>query len=421
MYNRKILGQILKALNSKEVIFLLGSRQVGKTTLTKLIAKHSGFKNIFFFDLEDKEYRELFNDISIKTLEYILKLEGIDLNKKSLLIFDEIQLLKDPSNMLKLLHDHFKNLKIIATGSSSLQIKSKFSDSLAGRKKVFIIDPLDFDEFLLFKSEDKLLKLRELFFHEKDKQSLKPLIEAKSKAFLELFNEYTVFGGYPEVVLKDAKKDKVEKLDSIVSSYIKKDIKDLVHIENIEGFNNLIRYLAINIGSLINISTISNTVSLSIPTVKKYIAILKETFIIDELKPFFRNKNKEISKNGKIYFKDLGVRNLEIKNFNSLNFRTDSGEMYENYVFNRLNDYDLLSSLFLYRTQSKTEIDFIKIKENFATLYEVKSSTYKKIPKAMIEFEKKYKDEFNGIKKVIVNRDYLEISGDILFIPAFLL
>ena len=112
MYNRKILGQILKALNSKEVIFLLGSRQVGKTTLTKLIAKHSGFKNIFFFDLEDKEYRELFNDISIKTLEYILKLEGIDLNKKSLLIFDEIQLLKDPSNMLKLLHDHFKNLKI---------------------------------------------------------------------------------------------------------------------------------------------------------------------------------------------------------------------------------------------------------------------------------------------------------------------
>lgn len=422
MYDRKILSEILNGLNSREILFLLGTRQVGKTTLTKLIAKNSGFKNIFFFDLEDKEYRELFDDISVKRLENIFLLEGIDTKEKNLIIFDEIQLLKDPSNMLKLLHDYFENIKVIATGSSSLQIKSKFSDSLAGRKRVYIVNPLDFDEFLLFKGEDQLLRLRDLFFKEDDKLSLKYLINAKSKRFLEAFNEYLIFGGYPEVVLLSSKRDKIKKIDSIASSYIQKDIRDLINIENIEGYNNLIKYLSINIGSLINISNISNSISLSIPTVKRYINILKETFIIDELKPFFKNKNKEISKNGKIYFKDLGVRNLQIKNFNDLSIRTDSGELYENYVFNRLNDNsDLLSSLFLYRTQSKTEIDFIKVKESFATLYEVKSATYKKIPKALVEFEKRYKEDFSGIKKIVVNRDFFDIRGDILYIPIFLL
>ena len=421
MYNRKILSNILKSLDSKEIVFLLGSRQVGKTTLTKLIAKNSNFKNIFFFDLEDKEYRKLFNDISVKTLKYILELEGINLNKKNLIIFDEIQLLDDPSNLLKLLHDHFSNLKIIATGSSSLQIKTKFSDSLSGRKKVFIINPLDFDEFLLFKGEDKLLRLRKLFFNEKDKLLLKPIIEANKKYFLSLFDEYITYGGYPEVVLKNSKEEKIEKLDSIVTSYIKKDIKDLIKIENIDGFNNLLQYLSINTSSLINISTIANTISLSMPTIKKYISILKETFIIDELKPFYKNKNKEISKNGKIFFKDIGVRNLQIKNFNQPFLRTDIGDIYENYVFNSLNDYNILTSLYLYRTQSKTEIDFIKINQNNATLYEVKSYTFKKIPKAMIEFEKKYLLEFKKIDKIVINKDYFDIKDNVLFLPIFLI
>ena len=421
MFDRKVASDILKTIDSREIIFLLGTRQVGKTTLSKMVAKQSKFKHIFFFDLEDKEYRELFDSISVRSLKHIFKLEGINIKERNLIVFDEIQLLRDPSNMLKLLHDHFENLKIIATGSSSLQIKAKFTDSLAGRKRVFVINPLDFDEFLLFKGEDRLLRLRKMFNSEKDKLSLKPLIRANRQRFLELLNEYIIFGGYPEIALIDSKKEKIEKLDSIASSYIQKDIRDLINIENIEGYNNLIRYLSINTGSLINISTISSTISLSTPTVKKYINILKETFIIDELKPFFTNKNKEISKNGKIYFKDTGIRNLQLKNFNNLFIRTDTGELYENYLFNRLDNQELDTSLFLYRTQSKTEIDFITIKEEIASLYEVKSSSFSKIPKAILEFEKKYKNKFKKIQKFVINRDILEIKDDILFLPLFLL
>jgi len=421
MIVRKFLSKIVNELHSREVVFLLGTRQVGKTTLSKLIAKESNFDNIYFFDFEDKEYRELFNDVSIKKLEQIFKIEAIDITQRTLIIFDEIQLLNDPSNMLKLIYDHFKTLKIIATGSSSFQIKAKFSDSLAGRKKIYKIEPLDFDEFLLFKKEEKLLRLRKMFKEEHDKLSLTSILESQSKRFLELFEEYLVYGGYPEVVLIDSREAKIEKLDSIASSYIQKDIKDLANIENIDGYNKLIQYLSINIGNMINLSSISTAIGLSLPTVKKYINLLQETFIIDELKPFFRNKNKEISKNGKIFFKDIGVRNLQIKNFNTLSYRTDVGELYENYVFNQLDSQDILSSLYMYRTQSKTEIDFVRIKESIASLYEVKSGSNHKIPKAIIEFEKRYSDEFLKIDKFVINRDILDFKQGVLFVPAFLL
>jgi predicted AAA+ superfamily ATPase len=421
MINRKILSKILNEFNSHEIIFLLGTRQVGKTTLSKLIAEKSNMENLYFIDFEDKEYRELFNDVSIKKLEQIFQLEAIDINKKSLIVFDEIQLLNDPSNLLKLIHDHFKNLKIIATGSSSLEIKTKFSDSLAGRKRVYKIEPLDFDEFLLFKEEEKLLRLREMFQKQEDKLSLIPLVKSQTKRFLELLEEYLIYGGYPEVVLLTSREDKIKKLDSIASSYIQKDIKDLANIENIDGYNKLIQYLSINIGNMINLSTISTTVGLSLPTVKKYINLLQETFIISELKPFFRNKNKEISKNGKIFFTDIGVRNLQIKNFNSLSYRVDVGTLYENYVFNQLNSEEILSNLYLYRTHSKTEIDFIKVDDSDISLYEVKSGANHKIPKAIVEFEKRYSLEFNQMNKYVINREILDFHKEVWFIPAFLL
>ena len=421
MIARKILSKILNEIDSSEIVFLLGTRQVGKTTLSKLIAQESNFDNVYFFDFEDKEYRELFNTVSVKKLEQIFKLEAIDIEQKNLIIFDEIQLLDDPSNMLKLIYDHFKTLKIIAIGSSSLQIKAKFSDSLAGRKRVYKIEPLDFDEFLLFKKEEKLLRLRKMFVEEKDKLSMVPIVKSQTTRFLELFEEYLIYGGYPEVVLLESREDKISKLDSIASSYIQKDIKDLANIENIDGYNKLIQYLSINIGNMINLSSISTAIALSLPTVKKYINLLQDTFIVDELKPFFRNKNREISKNGKIFFKDIGVRNLQIKNFNTLSYRTDVGELYENYVFNRLDSQDILSSLYMYRTQSKTEIDFIRVKESVASLYEVKSGSNHKIPKAIVEFEKRYSDEFLKIDKFVVNRDILDLKQGILFVPAFLL
>ena len=426
MYPRDLTQEIIKKIHSREIIFLLGTRQTGKTTLTKLIAEASGFEkeHIFFFDFEDKEYRALFNleSAGVSTLKSVLQIEGINTDENNLLILDEIQLLDDPSNLLKLFYDYFPKLKVIATGSSSLKIKHKFSDSLAGRKSVYHVEPLNFDEYLLFKGEDKLLKIRKLFINEDKKDSLKKIIESQQQKFIRSFEEYLIYGGYPEVTLLNTKKEKVEKLYSIADSYIKKDIRDIAKIENIEAYNKLLKYLSVITGNLLNISSTATTIGISSATVLKYLNLLKETFIIDELLPFFLNKTKEISKNKKVYFKDNGVRNLQIKNFNGLDLRTDAGVLYENYVFNTLTStHDILVNNYFYRTQSKTEIDFISEKEGDILLLEVKSGKFNKKPKALFEFDKKYRDKFLNIRKIVVNQSYYDFSGDTVFMPAYLL
>jgi len=427
LHRREISSTIVEELKrSHEIIVFFGTRQTGKTSLTKLISKELGYNknNIFYYDFEDKTHRNLFNinEGGSETIKNILKIEGIDTNKKNLIIFDEIQLLDDPSNLLKLLHDHFQNQKIIATGSSSLQLKHKFTDSLAGRKKTFKIEPLNFNEFLLFKGYDKLLKIRNIIKEEGYSNNLKHIIEANKTDFINLFEEYITYGGYPEVVLTNSKINKIKKLETISNAYIQKDIREFANIENIDAYNNLIKYIAVNSGNLINISSVSNTLGTAKETVNKYINILKETFLIDKLKPFYTNKTKEISKNYKLYFKDNGTRNLQLLNFNVPENRPDKGILYEQYVFNTLeNNKNILTENYFYRTQLKTEIDIISKTEDKITIIEVKSSFFNKNIRAFKAFEDKYKNTLNITEKIIVNKSYFDISKRISYIPAFLL
>lgn len=424
IHSREITSKILSNLASHEIVLLIGTRQTGKTTLTKLIAENSGLakENIFYYDLEDKMYREMFNieNIGAEILKNILKMEGFLLTEKNLLIFDEIQLLNDPSNVLKLLHDHFPTIKIIATGSSSLQIKHKFTDSLAGRKQTFIIDPLNFDEFLVFKGQEKLKNIRAIF-NEEGFSATEQFISARHTQFQNLFEEYITFGGYPEVVLTDGKNEKIEKLASISNAYIQKDIRDFAKIENISAYNNVLKYLAINSGNLTNIATIANTIGIAKSTTEKYISLLQETFIIDKLPPFFSNKTKEIIKNAKIYFKDNGIRNLQLMNFQNPELRTDKGILYENYVFNSLeNNKNILSQNYFYRTQTQTEIDFISRTESQLTLIEVKASDFYNQVKSFSGFEETYSRNFQIIKKIIINKSNLTRVKNTDFIPAYL-
>ncbi len=426
IFDRDIAKSIWREFSGREIVFLLGTRQTGKTTIAKILQSKWKGENSLYIDLEDRSYRNNFNAPSIDALKNVLLIEGIDIKKPGLLILDEVQLLDDPSNTLKLLHDHFINLKVVATGSSSLEIKQKFSDSLSGRKKVYLIQPLNFDEFLLFKGEEKLRRLRELFKKE-DEKGRQKLSDAGTVGNYEaslsaLFDEYLIYGSYPEVVLLKNKKDKIEKIGSIVTSYIQKDIRDIARIDNIDGYNNLLKYLAINTGSEFNSANSAKTLSLQRNTIQRYISLLTETFVIKELKPFFINKNKEISKSVKIYYKDTGVRNFQIKNFNNMEFREDAGKLYENYIFNVMgNTADILTSNYFYRTTSQTEIDFIQDKEDGLSLIEVKSGIYKNIPRAVIEFELKYKKILKIKNKLIINKSYFNYTKEVKFIPVFLI
>ena len=426
IFERDIANSIWDEFSGHEIVFLLGARQTGKTTIAKILQGKWKNENSLYIDLEDRSYRNSFNASSIDTLKNVLLIEGINVKKPGLLILDEVQLLNDPSNTLKLLHDHFINLKVVATGSSSLEIKQKFSDSLAGRKKVYLIQPLNFDEFLLFKGEETLRRLRELFKKE-DEKGRQKLADTGTVSHYEgnlsmLFDEYLIYGSYPEVVLLKNKKDKIEKIGSIVTSYIQKDIRDIARIDNIEGYNNLLKYLAINTGSEFNSANSAKTLSLQRNTIQRYVSLLTETFVIKELKPFFINKNKEISKSVKIYYKDTGIRNFQIKNFNNTEFREDTGKLHENYIFNVMdNAADILTSNYFYRTTSQTEIDFIQDKEDGLSLIEVKSGIFKNIPKAVTEFELKYKKTLKIKNKLIVNKSYFNYTKEVKFIPIFLI
>jgi len=424
MKYRELTDIILENFSSHEIVFLLGTRQSGKTTLSKILAQKSSFsdKQTYFFDFEDKQLRDAFNVATLASLPTLLKLEGVNIENKSLLLFDEIQHLNDPANLLKLLHDHFPTLKIIATGSSSLQIKEKFSDSLSGRKNVYKVEPLSFNEFLLFKEENKLQELRQMFKSSEQKNEIISLVKVYEQQFLQLFEEYLIYGGYPEVVLSSSKEKKILKLDSIATSYIQKDIREIARIDNIEAYNQLLRYLAINTGAQFNLASAKEAIKISSVTLSKYLMLLKETYIVDELAPFFTNKNREISKSKKIFYKDLGVRNLQLRNFNELSIRTDVGALYENYIFNLLeHQKSVVKQNFFYRTQSKSEIDFIINTEEKYSLIEVKSGSFSNVPKAMFEFEKKYDGKLNVEEKIVINRSNLEYKNGVLFLPAYLL
>jgi predicted AAA+ superfamily ATPase len=285
-----------------------------------------------------------------------------------------------------------------------------------------LVEPLTFDEFLLFRGENRLRNLRQMFRDGIPNEALIPLLASGHDHFLALLEEYLIYGGYPEVVLIPNKQEKLLKLDSIADAYIKKDIREVANIENIRAYNNLLKYLAINTGTQFNLSSARETLGISSVTLSKYLNLLQETFIIAELLPFFTNRNKEISKSRKIYFKDTGINNLLLQNFNSLALRPDAGALYETYVFNSLNwNPDITRSLYFYRTQSKSEIDFIVVKDAHYHLIEVKSGKHQRIPRAMIEFEKKYTGQLSIVSKRVINQSAYLQKATVEFLPAYLL
>ena len=185
-YKRRVIEDILKYLHSKEIIVIYGSRQVGKTTLLKYLLENHIKENSFYFDLELQNLLDLCNKGPESIYEYLLQ-KGADKKKKIHLIIDEIQYLDNPSNFLKIFHDHYPNVKLIISGSSTFEIKKKFKNSLAGRTVNFEIYPLSFEEFLIFKEKTYNLS-------EENTQTI-------NDELIGLAEEYIKYGGYPKIFL----------------------------------------------------------------------------------------------------------------------------------------------------------------------------------------------------------------------------
>ena len=387
MLSRKILRKLKEQAKDKKISLLLGARQVGKTTLLKGLYMELSKKNkCLFLDLD-----VLSNYEKVSTFENListLKLNGYREDQKDFfyLFLDEFQKYPNIARIMKNVYDNFNNIKIYASGSSSLGIKDRVQESLAGRKKINELFSLDFEEFLWFKQNDKLIKN---FLNIKGLKGEN--LYSTLKEFNELLKEFIIFGGYPEVVLESSKEKKMEVLSSIFDLYVKKDLVEYLNIEKILKVKKLIEFLSVNNGQKIKYEEISRLISLNFNDIKKYIEILRETYIIEILKPFYTNKNKELVKIPKVYFIDNGVRNFFINNFNDLSLRNDVGFLFEGFVLSEFLKRGI-KNLKFWQDKNENEVDII-IDKNFI-----------QIP-IEIKFKQNLKSEdFQGIKAFL--KDY---------------
>lgn len=399
---RTIEDTLQKSLSNRKAIFILGPRQVGKTTLLNRLMEICSKENSLYYDLGLQSDLEVFSD----SLENILARFRFDKKSKAgktFVFIDEVQNVSDFSHKIKALVDHHSNeFKLVLTGSSSVLIRRQFSESLAGRKEEHILYPLNFSEFCLFKGEEKTAGLLDQGYSHEEHYPLH-LYPGKMK---NLLAEYMVYGGYPEVVLLNNADAKADLLDELVSSTVIKDIRHLFRIEKIEQFNKLVKYLAINTGKEINLQSIFRTIELHYETVLSYLMVLEASFIISKITPFYTNKTKEMVKMPKVYMIDMGIRNKLVNNLNPPESREDKGELFENLVFlNLLHKKDALTEIKYWKTKFQQEVDFVVNRNQAITAYEAKfgkdrnnhftafSRAYPKAQCRIVRYDYRYKED----------------------------
>lgn len=395
---RDIFDEIRPFLTEEGIILLMGARQTGKTSLLyflmqELLTQGIPPSQIVYFDLENiYDFNQLASLADFNDFLPVLKDLKADLQKRVFIFIDEIQHLDNPSSFLKYLHDHYKpQLKFIVTGSSSLEIKRKFTDRLTGRVYRFLVTALSFKEFLEFKGETELGGKIVGFGLEKKLPEISPADEGKLQKFLE---EYLVFGGYPAISLASNPLVKQKTLQEIYSLYVRRDIKDIGEIEDVRGYNKLVALLSYQIGNLVREQELSIASGLSRPTVNKYLFLLENTFVLNLIPPFYSNKRTEITKTPKAYFADVGLRNSVINAFAPANERADKGQLLENFVYSQLDKKSGLSEkVRFWRSQAKSEVDFIWQEEHGRPYpLEVKSrfSPQQTLPGGLKSFIRKY-------------------------------
>lgn len=343
----------------KEVLILLGSRQTGKTTIIKKM-----FPDALYFLIDNEPIRKAFESYDINTYRSMLP------PSPQTIILDEVHLLSNPGRAIKILYDEMPNIKLIITGSSAFHIKNKTSESLAGRKIDYLLFPLTFSEYLVqskitpaldFKLFDNLLKIN-------TKQPSINLFDLPN-----ILNSVLLFGLYPAMV--NHPQDKLY-LENFVDSLIFKDILELGLVDNRRLGLNLLRLLAHQIGNLINYAELANQLQADQRTIKRYIDIFEQSFIIFRLAPFSGNKRSEIVKSPKIYFYDTGIRNALISNFSDIDTRNDKGALFENFIIAEaykaisIKHYDF--KLNFWRTKQGAEVDLVLSNQNQVTGIEIK-------------------------------------------------
>jgi predicted AAA+ superfamily ATPase len=378
---RTVFKEINNFIDVPEAIVITGMRRTGKTTLLQYYFKQYDSNNTLFLDLENPLNRRYFEEDNYDRIKSSFEVLGVDFTRKPVVFLDEIQFVKNLPSVVKYFIDHFK-VKFFLTGSASFYLKNLFTESLAGRKHIFELYPLSFEEFLIFKNSRLNIP-----------QNSRNISRAIYDTFATLYDEYIQFGGFPGVVLKTSVAEKGKALDDIFSSFFQLEIMQLGDFRRNEVIRDLMLLLMQRLGSKLDIQKISKELGVSRPTLSEYISFLEGTYFIKIIKPFSKGKDIEIRKARKVYLCDSGLANRIA--------RLDKGHLFENNVFQNLR---LKGELNYYQRKSGPEIDFILNKE---AGYEVKMSPQNKDVKKLSALANGLKlKEFN-----IVSKKYSELDS----------
>ncbi len=347
----------------------MGARQVGKSTLLEQLIGNA--PKVLWLDAENTDVELMFQNATSTRLKTLF-------GKYEIVIIDEAQKIENIGSKIKLFTDHLNEIQIIATGSSSFDLRNKTSEPLTGRKWEFHLFPLSFQEMV---NHTNIIEEKRLLPHR------------------------LVFGYYPEIVTNND--DEAVRLKSLSDSYLYKDILMWQGINKPEKLISLLKALALQVGSEVNYHELGNIVGLKNETVEKYIQLLEQTYLIFRLPAYSTNQRKELKKARKIYFFDNGIRNAILGDFKTWELRQDTGALFENFIISELwkkeHYKDNLSNFYFWRTQDQQEIDLIIERDGILNAIEIKWN-----PKAKARLSKTFSNTYPNHTFEVINSNNIE-------------
>lgn len=359
-----------------KALIIFGPRRAGKTTLLKSYLASCGLR----FRLEtgdDIRIRHLLGSGDLKQI--VSFAEGFDL-----VAIDEAQEIAGIGMGLKILIDHVPNLRLVATGSSSFDLAGAIGEPLTGRKRTLTLFPVGQMEL---------------------KQNL------NSYDLRERLEEFLIYGSYPEIVMAEGRKEKIELLEELAGSYLLKDVLALERIRSSRTLVDLLKLIAFQVGSEVSLNELATQVKLDIKTIGRYLDILEKAFVIIRVGGFSRNLRSEVTRKAKYYFLDNGVRNAVIGNYNLLDSRNDIGALWENFViterFKKRSYTGIYGTFHFWRTYAGKEIDYVEERDGGLFGFECKWSS-----KQHVKPPKKWQESYPGAAfEQITPNNYLDFVG----------
>ena len=333
---RDLESVITKALDGGKVVILYGARQTGKTTMIEHLLDEGKLKDegVVVLSGDIMQERELL-DYNSMTVE---KAKGIIGGAKTLFI-DEAQKVMDIGLTLKILHDHIKDVRIIATGSSSFELSEKIGEPLTGRMDEYTLHTLSFAELARHTSS---------------------VIERNS------LNDRLLYGSYPEIYEIQHELQRKRALRSLCSAYLFKDVLKWESLRNSDMLGKLTKALALQLGNEVSYNEVGNLIGMDNETVEAYIERLEKAFVVFRLGSYAKNHRNELKKSRKVYFRDTGIRNAIIGDYRPLDVRDDSGHLFENYLiaermkYNALHEIDVKTYFWRTIGNESKEIDYLE-------------------------------------------------------------